>query len=255
MPLRKFLASMARLVALAVLAAPLAALPRAPAEIHSASVDAGLTRLTLDGRNFLGLLVFLGGHAAPLVVESMTGTRTVALLPAGLSPGTHVASVGDGRGRDEATIAVAIGVQGPAGAAGPAGTTGQAAGTSTYLPTPYPVFPTLTAAPPLQLVTVGSGPADLLLGFTSNARLQSTVAGCTVEYRVWVDSEGLLEPRIVQYLPPPGAHGFVTTSQSATVAVHDVPAGVRQVRIHAASPCSPDAIIDEMSITSLVLKR
>lgn len=257
MALRTCLSSIARIAAVALLVAPLAALSRPPAEIHSASVDAGVTRVTLGGRNFLGLQIFLGGHAAPLVVESMTDDRAVALLPAGVSPGTHVVSVGDRRGR-EAAIAVAIGAQGPAGpagAAGPPGTTHQAAGTSTFMLLPHHVFATLTPAPPMQLVVVGSEPAALLVSFTSNARLQSAVPGCTVEYRVWVDSEGLLEPRVFQHLPPTGAHGFVTTTQSATLAARDVPAGVRQVRIHAASPCSPDVIIDEMSITSLVLKR
>ena len=104
-----------------------------PAVINSASADDGLVHLTLHGTNFTkvkSIRLILSGVATPLPILSLTDRMVVALLPAGIAPGTYAVSVVAGQGADANTVDdffVAIGgagAPGPAGPAGPAGPTG-----------------------------------------------------------------------------------------------------------------------------------
>ena len=97
----------------AFLVASLTAAAAAP-QIDSVAADAALTTVTINGSNFAASpprTVFLSGFASPLVVSSITNTRIVASLPAGLAPGSYAVRVqGQGNGNfDEfyATFAAA----------------------------------------------------------------------------------------------------------------------------------------------------
>ena len=117
--------------------APLTLIPAAafadngsPAVIQSAAVDDSLVHLTLHGTNFSklkGIRLMLSGVATPLPILSLTDQMVVALLPAGIAPGTYAVSVVSGQGSDANIVDdffVAIGDTGATGATGPAGPSG-----------------------------------------------------------------------------------------------------------------------------------
>ena len=96
--------------------------------ITSASVDSTMTRITIGGINFLGL----NGKKLPtvllrttvLALVSETPTQIIALLPAGLTPGTYLLTVANSSEGSYDTCDVTIGAAGPAGPTGPTGATG-----------------------------------------------------------------------------------------------------------------------------------
>lgn len=101
-----------------------------PAVIHSASADAGLVNLTLQGANFTKVRsprLLLSGVATPLPILSLTDQVLVALLPRGIAPGTYAVTVASGSGGDGNTVDdffVTLGAGGPAGETGPQGPAG-----------------------------------------------------------------------------------------------------------------------------------
>ena len=107
-----------------------------PAVIDSASADAGLVNLTIHGNNFTkvkSVRLWLGGTATPLPIVSLTDQVLVALLPAGVAPGTYSLALGTGGSGGDANIVddffVTLGGTGTAGPAGPAGPQGAAGAT------------------------------------------------------------------------------------------------------------------------------
>jgi len=104
-----------------------------PAVINSASVDAGTVSVTINGGGFnavRNLKVFLGGVAAELPLVSRTDGVLVALLPAGLAPGSYSVIVSGTRGvaanstRDEEEFFFTVGAMGAVGPQGPKGDKG-----------------------------------------------------------------------------------------------------------------------------------
>jgi Collagen triple helix repeat (20 copies) len=109
--------------------------PSAYAEpsITSVSPDATLTSVEIRGASFPSptmslarqMKVYLRGYANPLAVTSLTETRAVAKLPAGITPGTYRIALTDVRGgREYDMIAVTLGASGTPGPAGPQGPAG-----------------------------------------------------------------------------------------------------------------------------------
>ena len=124
----------ASLVFVFVSFAPLVRADPLPLTITSAAADAALTRLTIQGANFIGgpntaTQVFLGETHTPLTILALSNAEITVLLPSGVAPGSYLLTVGYGLGEnrkyDEMSVALgAVGPQGPQGIQGPAGSQG-----------------------------------------------------------------------------------------------------------------------------------
>ena len=104
------------------------------------SVTEAAGAISISGANFTRrrgtqVQVFLSGIATPLALSSYSGSRIVALLPAGLAPGSYAVSIvgpkGDSDGNSDEDFFVTLGSAGPKGdkgdpgPQGPAGPSGQ----------------------------------------------------------------------------------------------------------------------------------
>src|SRR5690349_5641221 len=71
--------------------------------INSAAVNDAATQLTLSGNNMDGVKnvkVLVSGYPTALGILTLTPTSIIAVLPAGLLPGTYAVTVGNGNGAD-----------------------------------------------------------------------------------------------------------------------------------------------------------
>ena len=98
------------------------------AAITSASADSGLVNLTLMGQNFTRLKhpsVFLSGFTSALPIVSVNDQVIVALLPAGVAPGSYevtLTSKDNAKGDDDSAntevVSLTLGAVGPQGMQG-----------------------------------------------------------------------------------------------------------------------------------------
>lgn len=143
----------------------------------------------------------------------------------------------------------ATGAQGPAG---PAGTTGQIAGTSVTGGTNFFIQGNLLTAPGAATVSVAAG-GSLHVTYWATTTLVNNQGGCYAEFRIRLNG-GLLPERHFQFTPPPGILGAFPTTTSHTQAFGNLPAGNYTVTIDTASPCGNAIRLDELGITTLVIR-
>lgn len=221
------------------------------AVIDSASADSALANLTLVGRHFSTvkkLNVFMAGVATPLPIVSVTDTVLVAQLPAGITPGSYIVSVGDGNGNDDEDFFVTL------GAAGATGPTGQAAGTVYQSYGPGTVIPNVP--PPgiflgaQDTITVPSN-ASVVVTFSATAQVTSGPAGCPVEHTLVLNGVPQGE-RVIEGLLAPQFGVTVPNTVTYSIAYGSLPPGPLTIQLWHSTPC-PNVELNNTTITTQIL--
>lgn len=186
-----------------------------PLAINSAAADSGLVNLSISGQGLTfknkTTTVTLSGYASNLPVTTANSTQIIALLPAGILPGTYTLTVAYGTtvGQFD-SLDVTIGAVGPVGPQGIQGATGASGATGATGPQGPPgdqvfSFPLPTGDPNCPyggaVILAGTNPPSFVCnGAPGQQGPPGAAAGASGIH--WVDGADTVLGPYFYYYPP-----------------------------------------------------